>query len=125
MFIECVLDTFFQYEVISYEQIEYLAVINCEGSYWVNFGPGLRGAERDGWLWSWRCTRLSPLETNAKMGLYTKGARGLLEWGGGTCKRKRKGSLGVLEILDRSQCNVKKEESRKAAQEESQTAAEV
>ena len=33
--------------------------------------------------------------------------------GGNTCKRKRKGSLEVVERIVRSQCSVKKEERKK------------
>ena len=44
--------------------------------------------------------------------------------GGNTCKRKRRGSLEVVERIVRSQCNVKKEERKKTLTlEESQTAA--
>ena len=34
--------------------------------------------------------------------------------GGNTCKRKRKGSLEVVERIVRSQCSVKKEERKKS-----------
>lgn len=63
---------------------------------------------------------MSPLEMDVKMALYIKCSRDLL--GGTLVKRKRRGSLEVVERIVRSQCNVKKEEEKTLTLEESQTA---
>lgn len=58
-----------------------------------------------GWLWSWRCTRLSPLGTDAKMALYTRCARDLL---GGTRVRERGKEEELLRKSLRLQQSYKK-----------------